>query len=423
MNPIRIPSRLFASFFLLAATLLPLRFASGQQLPNTTRLLRFPTTNGEQIVFCYSGELYTVPKTGGVARRLTSGPGYTSFPHFSPDGKQLAFTSQYDGNTEVYVMDGDGSEPKRLTTTATLGRDDISDRMGPNNLVMGWENTQPLVVFRSRRNSFNSFIGDLETVGMNAELPKQLPVPRGGFVSFAPDDSKMAFNRVFREFRTWKHYRGGMADDVWIFDFKTQATENLTNDPAQDICPMWGPDNHVYFLSDRDGRMNLFSIDLGTKETKQLTRFKDFDIKFPTIGKDSIVFEQAGYIWRYDLTSGQSTPVPIEIKEDFASGRAAAAACAQRARFVDLARGVVPREQLGAAVLRVLHPVRHHVPDVERGDSRRAADGRGAVLQQMDDAGRLHPAVPDGRRAAARVAQVDPRERWNQFIWPTVAAL
>ena len=114
----------------------------------------------------------------------------------------------------------------------------------------------------------------------------------------------MAFNRVFREFRTWKHYRGGMADDVWIYDFKTGATENLTNNPAQDICPMWGPDNTIYFISDRDGRMNLFSIDLATKETKQLTHFKDFDIKFPSIGKTSIVFEQAGYIWRYDLASG-----------------------------------------------------------------------------------------------------------------------
>ena len=131
MNPIRISSRLVASLFFTAAVLLPLRFASGQQLPNTTRLLRFPTTNGDQIVFCYSGELYTVPKAGGVARRLTSGPGYTSFPHFSPDGKTLAFTSQYDGNTEVYVMPGDGGEPQRLTTTATLSRDDVSDRMGP----------------------------------------------------------------------------------------------------------------------------------------------------------------------------------------------------------------------------------------------------------------------------------------------------
>ncbi len=133
----------------------------------------------------------------------------------------------------------------------------------------------------------------------------------------------MAFNRVFREFRTWKHYRGGMADDVWIFDFKTGTTQNLTNNEAQDICPMWSADNRIYFLSDRDGRMNLFSTDLTGKETKQLTTFKDFDIKFPSIGKDSIVFEQAGYIWRYDLASGQATPVPIDIKEDLASGRSA----------------------------------------------------------------------------------------------------
>jgi tricorn protease len=314
-------SRLFIFFSLLGSSLL-FSFASAQKLPETTRLLRFPTTNGKDIVFCYAGQLYTVGKEGGVARRLTSGPGYTSFPRFSPDGAQLAYTSQYDGNTEVYVMPASGGEPKRLTTTATLGRDDVSDRMGPNNIVMTWENTKPLIVFRTRMRSFDSFIGELFTVGMDAELPKQLPVPRGGFASFSPDDAKMAFNRVFREFRTWKHYRGGMADDVWIFDFKSGTTENLTNNPAQDVCPMWGPDNKIYFASDRDGRMNLFSIDLTSKETKQLTAYKDFDIKFPSMGKDAIVFEQAGYIWRYDLAGNQAVPVPIEIKEDFASGRA-----------------------------------------------------------------------------------------------------
>ena len=195
--------------------------------------------------------------------------------------------------------------------------------MGPNNIVMTWQNTKPLVVFRSRMTTFNSFIGSLYTVGLDAELPKQLPLPRGGFASFSPDDSKMAFNRVFREFRTWKHYRGGMADDVWIHDFRTSKTDNLTNDAAQDICPMWGPDNRIYFISDRDGRMNLFSTDLTGKDTKQLTTFKDFDVKFPSIGKDSIVFEQAGYIWRFDLASGQAAAVPIDIKEDLASGRSA----------------------------------------------------------------------------------------------------
>ncbi|HMC24417.1 MAG TPA: S41 family peptidase [Candidatus Udaeobacter sp.] len=329
--------RFFALLCLTSSGLISITGVYAQKFPDTTRLLRFPTTNDTQIVFCYAGEIYTVGKDGGMARRLTSGPGYSSFPRFSPDGKQIAFTSQYDGNTEVYIMPAEGGAPKRLTTSATLGRDDISDRMGPNNLVMAWENTKPLVVFRSRMKSFNDFIGSLFTVGLDAELPQQLPVPRGGFVSFSPDDSKMAYNRVFREFRTWKHYRGGMADDIWIYDFKTGATENLTDNPAQDICPMWGPDNKIYFISDRDNRMNLFVIDLATKETRQLTHFTDFDIKFPSIGKDSIVFEQAGYIWRYDLASGQATPVPIEIKEDFAIGRSALVDAAKHIETVNLA--------------------------------------------------------------------------------------
>jgi tricorn protease len=330
------PSRFLFLSITVAATSL-MTAASAQNLPNTTRLLRFPTTNDRDIVFCYAGQLYTVGKDGGTARRLTSGPGYTSFARFSPDGTQIAFTSHYDGNTEVYVMPAEGGTPKRLTTSATLGRDDVSDRMGPNNIVMAWENTKPLIVFRSRMWSFNDFIGSLFAVGLDAELPQQLPVPRGGFVSFSPDDTKMAYNRVFREFRTWKHYRGGMADDIWIYDFKNGATENLTNNPAQDICPMWGPDNKIYFISDRDNRMNLFVIDLATKETKQLTHFTDFDIKFPSIGKQSIVFEQAGYIWRYDLATGQAAPVPIEIKEDFDSGRGGLVDASKHLESVNLA--------------------------------------------------------------------------------------
>src|SRR5438045_1471712 len=234
-------------------------------------------------------------------------------------------------------MPGEGGAPKRITTTTTVGRDDISDRMGPNNIVVAWENTKPLVVFRSRMKSFNDFIGQLFTVGLAAELPEQLPVPRGGFASFSPDDSKMVYNRVFREFRTWKHYRGGMADDIWMYDFKTGAVENLTNNPAQDICPMWGPDNRIYFASDRDAVMNLFSVDLASKEVKKLTDFKDYDVKFPSIGKDSIVFEQAGYIWRYDLKTGQAAPVRIDIKEDFASGRPAFLDASKHTDSVNLA--------------------------------------------------------------------------------------
>src|SRR5438270_13860111 len=125
---------------LLVLLLVINRSASAQALPNTTRLLRFPTTNGSQIVFCYAGELYTVAKDGGTARRLTSGPGYTSFARFSPDGTQIAFTSEYDGTREIYVMPAEGGTPNRMTTSATPGRDDVSDRMGPNNIVMALQN-------------------------------------------------------------------------------------------------------------------------------------------------------------------------------------------------------------------------------------------------------------------------------------------
>jgi tricorn protease len=312
-----------AGLALLASPL----FSQTPPSPDETRLLRFPATNGRQIVFSYADQLYSVGRDGGLARRLTNGPGYAVFPRFSPDGTQLAFTAQYDGNTEVYLMPADGGTPKRLTYTATLDRDDLGDRMGPNNIVMAWKNTSPEVLFRSRMRSFNPFNGQLYAVGTDGDLPRQLPVPRGGFMSFSPDDTKMAYNRVFREFRTWKDYRGGMADDIWIYDLKTGAIEDITNNPAQDIIPMWAPNNRIYFLSDRlsDGakRLNLYSYDLATKATVQHTFFKDFDIKFPSMGGGFIVFEEAGYIWSFDIKSGAAARVPIVVKDDFITSRTA----------------------------------------------------------------------------------------------------
>src|SRR5262245_63163053 len=128
--------------------LLP-RVAAAQ---DEARLLRFPAIHGDQVVFTYAGNLYTVPASGGVARRLTSHEGFEMFARFSPDGKSIAFTGQYDGNTEVYLMPAEGGVPKRLTFTATLTRDDVSDRMGPNNIVMGWKTDNKHIVFRSRMN-------------------------------------------------------------------------------------------------------------------------------------------------------------------------------------------------------------------------------------------------------------------------------
>jgi tricorn protease len=307
---------------LLWITLIMLLVVQVTATEKEARLLRFPAIYEDQVVFNFAGDLYTVNSDGGTARKLTSHDGIEMFPRFSPDGKWVAFTGQYDGNTEVYLMPAEGGIPKRMTYTATLKRDDVSDRMGPNNIVMGWKNAGNDIVFRSRMRSYNPFNGELFMVSSEANMPEQLPLPRGGFCSFSPDDKKLAYNRVFREFRTWKRYRGGMADDIWIYDFDTKQIENITNDSSQDIIPMWKGEK-IYFLSDRDKlqRMNLFVYDLKTKETEQLTNFTDFDIKFPSLGKNAIVFENGGYIYRFDLASNQTDQINIFINDDKVSGR------------------------------------------------------------------------------------------------------
>ena len=284
------------------------------------RLLRFPAIYGNQIVFSYAGDLYTVSSAGGTARKLTNDEeGYEMFARFSPDGKWIAFTGQYDGNTEVYLMPSEGGVPKRLSYTPTLKRDDVSDRMGPNNIVMGWKDNDNIIL-RSRWKDFNDFNGQLYLQPRDGGMLEQLPLPRGGFCSYSPDKKKLAYNRIFREFRTWKRYRGGMADDIWIYDFDTKKIENITNNPAQDIIPMWYKDK-IYFLSDRDSRMNLYVYDLTTKETKKLTNFTDFDIKFPSLGDNAIVFENGGYIYKFDLATNKAEKVKIYLNEDFAGGR------------------------------------------------------------------------------------------------------
>jgi len=305
---------------LLSLILFLSAFSFSQQKETIDRLFRFPAIHGNQIVFSYAGDLYTVDTKGGIARKLTNDVGYEMFAKFSPDGKWLAFTGQYDGNTEVYLMSSDGGVPKRLTYTATLDRDDVSDRMGPNNIVMTWRDDKT-VVYRSRMISFNDWKGQLFYASTDGGSPEQLPLPRGGWCSFSPDKKKMAYNRIFREFRTWKRYRGGQADEISTYDFNTKKTEKITDNNAQDYMPMWTNGNKIYYNSDRDGRLNLFCYDVATEQTKKVTDFKYYDVKFPSLGDNAIVFENGGYIYRLDLATDKSEKIAITIEEDFANGR------------------------------------------------------------------------------------------------------
>ncbi len=306
----------FFSIFLLLAGISLVSLQAAEE----ARLLRFPAIYGKQIVFSYAGDLFTVDSDGGIARKLTSHNGYEIFPRFSPDGSQIAFTGQYDGNTEVFTIPSEGGAPKRLTYTATLDRDNVSDRMGPNNLVMDWTPDGKYITFRSRKQSFNSFIGQLFKVSVDGGIPEELPLPYGGFHSWSDDGNKIAYNRIFREFRTWKYYRGGMADEIWIHDFESRTTEKVTDNVEQDIIPMWVGDQ-IFYLSDRDRCMNMFVYNTSTKQTSKVTDFKEYDIKFPSLGKEQIVFENGGYIYKLDVNTQKYEKVEVQIANDNAYSR------------------------------------------------------------------------------------------------------
>lgn len=283
------------------------------------RLMRFPTTNGRTVVFSYGGDLYSVPVTGGEAKRLTSHIGYEMFPRFSPDGRTIAFTGQYDGNTEVYTIPAAGGEPVRVTYTSTNERDDIGDRMGPNNITITWTPDGKNILYRNRIG--DGFPGKLWTAPADGGMPTALPLPEGGFASYSPDGKKMAYNRVMREFRNWKYYRGGMADDIWIYDPEAQTVKNITDNVAQDIIPMWIGDE-IFFLSDRDMTMNIFVYNTLTGKTEKVTDFSDYDVKFPSSDGTTIVFEKGGYLYTLDPKTRQTKQIDVRLNADNIYSRA-----------------------------------------------------------------------------------------------------
>jgi len=296
----------------LAALLPLLAFAADRQ---EARLLRFPAVGGDNIVFSYAGDLYRVGIGGGDAQKLTSHVGYEVFPRISPDGKTVAFTGQYDGNTEVYTIPVTGGEPRRITYSALVSRDMVGERMGPNNIVMCWTPDGKQIVYRSKQWCFSGLRGQLCKVDANGGPAEEIPTTEGGFCSFSPDGKQLAMNRMFREFRTWKYYRGGQADDIWINQVGTTKLEKISDNDAQDIFPMW-IGNEIYYLSDRDRIMNLFVYDTKTKKTRKVTDFKEYDCKFPSYSQQYVVFENGGYIYKYDVTKGTCEKVTVYLESD-----------------------------------------------------------------------------------------------------------
>lgn len=288
---------------------------TAQTTSQEARLLRFPAVGGNQIAFSYAGDLYTVPINGGAAQKITSHIGFEVFPRFSPDGKTLAFTAQYDGNTEVYRMAATGGIPERVTWSASVERDDIGDRIGPNNIVIGWTPDGKDIIYRSRWYAISSLRGQVCMVPQEGGDSKVLPASEASFCSFSPDGKQLAMNRMFREFRTWKYYRGGQADDIWIHQMGTTKLDNITNNPAQDIFPMW-IDKEIYFLSDRDSIMNLFCYNTQNKSITKITDFDTYDVKFPSNSKEHIVFENGGFIYKYTVATRKTEKVNITLNSE-----------------------------------------------------------------------------------------------------------
>ncbi len=302
--------RNFTIIFLLALTIAAFTEANSEE----TRLLRYPNTSKTQVTFCYGGDIYVAPIEGGLARRITVSDGFEIFPRFSPDGKTIAFSGEHDGNREVYIVPSEGGQPERLTYLMDIGK--LPSRMGPDRIIMQWTKDGENILYRSRHESWNAWVGQLFSISKDGGMPEQIPVPRGGFAYMFDGGKKMVYNRTFREFRTWKRYRGGQADDIWIYDFETKELENITENPAQDIIPMFR-DGKIYYLSDREHFMNLYVYDIKTKETRRLTNFDKYDIKFPSLGAEHIAFENGGYIYLMDLATEKTEKLNIEIAEDF----------------------------------------------------------------------------------------------------------
>jgi len=279
-----------------------------------TRLLRFPDINGDKVVFTYGGDLWTAPASGGAAIRLTSHPGIEIFGKFSPDGKWIAFTGQYDGDEQVYVVPAAGGVPRQLTFYPAKGP--LPPRWGWDNQVYGWSRDGHSVIFRSQRDSWSLPIARLYSVSVEGGPAEALPMPEAGSGDFSPDASQIVYSPQVRDFRSEKRYGGGQANSLYIFDLKTYATKKITEGPRATRDPMWVGDT-IYFDSDRDGHFNLYAYDVPAGKTTQVTNNKVWDVRWPSSDNEGrIVYELNGEIQVLDTRTRRSSSIAINVPDE-----------------------------------------------------------------------------------------------------------
>ncbi|HEX8161923.1 MAG TPA: PDZ domain-containing protein [Pyrinomonadaceae bacterium] len=303
---------------LLAALLFACAAPASAQASRTddlARLLRFPDIRGDMIAFVYAGDIWTVAASGGTARRLTSHAGLELFPKFSPDGRWIAFSGEYDGTRQIFVIPTEGGEPRQLTYRNEVTG--LPPRGGWDNRVLGWTPDGKNVLFRANRVGASDRLGRPYTVPVEGGMEQPLAITEAGGVSYSADGTKVAFTPISNEFRGWKRYRGGQSPDVWIYDLAANTSEQITATRAQDMIPVWLGDT-IYYLSDRDWTMNVFAYNTRTKQTRKVTNHSDYDALWLSGAGDELVYECGGYVYRLDAKSGKTERVPIKVYGDFA---------------------------------------------------------------------------------------------------------
>ncbi|HLM98856.1 MAG TPA: S41 family peptidase [Bryobacteraceae bacterium] len=342
--------------------------ASAAALSAQTKLLRFPDIHDNRIVFTYGGDLWIVNASGGAAARLTAHPGVEVFAKFSPDGKWIAFTGQYDGDEQVYIIPSEGGEPRQLTFYPARGP--LAPRWGYDNQVYGWTNDGRYVIYRSLRDGWTLAISRLYRVPVEGGPSEPLPMPVSGAASYSPGGNQLVYSPQARDFRTEKRYSGGQANELYIFDTEPHAAKRITEGPRASRDPMW-IGKEIYFDSDRDGHFNLYAYDTGTGKTTQVTRNTTWDVRWPSTDREHrIVYELDGELNVLDVKTGKSAHIAIRVPDDGVNRRASYISAANLIEQADLS----PKGE------RVLFAARGDIfsAPVEKGPTRNLTHSPGA---------------------------------------------